>query len=116
MFGIHERDGDVLTAVVPNVKRRTLEAVILEKVLKGSTISTDELRSYHALKGHGYAHGTVNHSAGEYVKGDIHVNSLEGFWPRLKNSIRGTHIHVSRKHLSSPNYSRDGVKGMVSVD
>jgi transposase-like protein len=101
VFGVHERGGNVLTAVVPNVKRKTLEAVILEKVAEGSTISTDELHSYRALKGYGYAHGTVNHSAGEYVNRSIHVNSLEGFWSRLKNSIRGTHIHVSPKHLSS---------------
>jgi len=101
VFGVHERGGDILTRVVPNVKRKTLEAVILEKVSEGSAISTDELRSYRALKGYGYAHGTVNHGAGEYVNRDIHVNSLEGFWSRLKNSIRGTHFHVSRKHLSS---------------
>jgi ISXO2-like transposase domain len=38
-------------------------------------------------------------SAGEYVWETIHTNTIEGYWSRLKNSIRGTHIHVSRKHL-----------------
>ena len=41
----------------------------------------------------------VNHGAGEYVNGDCHVNGMEGYWARLKLSIRGTHVHVSGKHL-----------------
>ena len=65
----------------------------------GSTISSDELGSYRALAKHGYRHGTVNHSAEEWVRGDTHVNSIEGFWSQLKRSIRGTHVHVSAKHL-----------------
>lgn len=47
----------------------------------------------------GYIHETVNHRLGECVSGYSHVNGLEGFWTRLKLSIRGTHVHVSRKHL-----------------
>ena len=57
------------------------------------------MASYRELGRHGYAHDSVNHSADEWVNGETHVNSLEGFWSRLKNSIRGTHIHVSAKHL-----------------
>ena len=60
---------------------------------------TDELKSYSGLDKAGYEHQRVNHSAGEYVRGDSHVNSMEGFWARLKLSIRGTHVHVSAKHL-----------------
>lgn len=41
----------------------------------------------------------VNHGAGQYVDKDAHVNSIEGFWARLKLSIRGTHAHMSGKHL-----------------
>ena len=48
---------------------------------------------------HGHLNRTVNHGAGEYVDGDCHVNGIEGFWARLKLSIRGTHVHVSAKHL-----------------
>ena len=99
VFGMMERDGEVVTRVVPNVKRKTLEAHILENIKAGSRISTDELKSYAALARHGYKHGAVNHSADEWVNGDTHVNSLEGYWSRLKNSIKGTHIHVSAKHL-----------------
>ena len=99
VFGMAEREGDVMTKVVPDVRKETLQPIIKENVEKGSTIHTDELRSYTGLAKAGYEHETVNHGAGEYVDGDCHVNSMEGFWARLKLSIRGTHVHVSGKHL-----------------
>jgi transposase len=100
VFGMLERGGDVMTRVVPNVRRFTLEAIILEKIAAGATISSDELSSYAALKRHGYDHKSVNHSRDEWVDGSTHVNGLEGFWAILKRAIRGTHVHVSAKHLS----------------
>ncbi len=100
VFGMLERNGDVITRVVPNVQGRTLHPIIEDKVAKGSTVSSDELTTYKALGRKGYAHGTVEHSAEEWVRGIHHVNSLEGFWSQIKRSIRGTHIHVSKKHMS----------------
>ncbi len=105
VFGMIERGGDLMAKVVPNVKRRTLEPIIRENVKAGSTVHTDELRSYLSLPSSGYTHESVNHSAGEYVRDDCHVNAVEGFWARLKNSIRGTHVHVSGKHL--PKYVKE---------
>ena len=99
VFGMLERDGDVMANVVPNVRKNTLQPIIKENVVKDSTVHTDELKSYSGLPKAGFEHETVNHSAGEYVDGDCHVNGIEGFWARLKLSIRGTHVHVSRKHL-----------------
>jgi len=99
VFGMLERDGPVRAGPVPDITRATLEPLILTNVVRRSVVSTDELLSYHQLRKAPYAHMTVNHSRGEYVRGDVHVNSIEGYWSRLKNSIRGTHIHVSRKHL-----------------
>ena len=99
VFGMVERGGDVMTRVVPNVKRKTLERHILENIKAGSTVSTDELSSYGKVARFGYDHSTVNHSADQWVDGVHHVNIAEGFWSRLKNSIKGTHVHVSAKHL-----------------
>ncbi len=96
-----ERGGNVMTKVVPDVKKRTLQPIVTENVKAGSTISTDELRSYRGLDKHGYQHQTVNHGAGQYVNGDAHVNSLEGFWAHLEKSSHATHIHVSRQHLQT---------------
>ncbi len=94
-----ERDGPVRAGPVPNLRRSTLEPLIYNNVIRGSTISTDEFNSYARLRDAPYRHGRVNHSADEWVKGIHHVNSIEGYWSRLKNSIKGTHVHVSSKHL-----------------
>jgi transposase len=91
-----EREGDVMTRIVENI----LETHIVENVRKGATVSTDELKSYAKLARLGYKHGAVNHAAEEWTRGVHHTNSLEGFWSLLKRSIRGTHVHVSRKHLA----------------
>ena len=99
VFGMLERGGDVMATVVPNVRKRTLQPIVIENVKMGSTIHTDELRSYFGLGQAGYRHETVTHGAGEYVRQGSHVNGIEGFWSRLKLSIRGTHVHVSAKHL-----------------
>ena len=98
VFGMLERGGDIMANVVPNVRKRTLHPIIAENVEPRSTVHTDELSSYSGIGQAGYRHETVNHGLGEYVSGDSHVNAVEGFWARLKLSIRGTHVHVSRKH------------------
>ena len=99
VFGMVERDGDIMTKVVPDSKTTTLVPHIENNVAKGSTISSDEWTAYRNLEKTGYTHGTVNHSIEQYVNGIHHTNSIEGFWSRLKNSIKGTHIHVSKKHM-----------------
>ena len=73
-----EKDGDVMTKIVPNVRKKTLQPIIKENVEKGSTVHTDEFASYSGLKKAGYEHETVNHGAGQYVDRDTHVNSIEG--------------------------------------
>ncbi len=99
VFGMVERKGDVMTRVVPDVKRNTLHPIIEENIARGSTISSDELHSYKTIDAKGYEHGYCNHGREEWVNGIHHTNSIEGFWSRLKNSIKGTHVYVSRKHL-----------------
>lgn len=99
VLGMVERGGDIITRVVPNVKQETLEAHILPNVEKGSTISTDQFNSYHSLTKHGYKHETVNHVLKEYARGEVHTNTIEGFWSLIKRSIKGTHVHVSSRHL-----------------
>jgi transposase len=99
MISMVERDGEVITKVVPNARKRTVQPIIEAAVEKGSTVYSDELKSYDGLAAKGYAHEAVNHGRGEYVRGACHTNTIEGYWSRLKNSIRGTHVHVSGQHL-----------------
>lgn len=99
LFGMVQRDGNVMMQVVPNARRATLQPIITEKVEAGSTLHTDEWFAYRGLDKKGFTHKTVNHGAKEYARDDCHVNAIESMWSRLKLSIRGTHIHVSGKHL-----------------
>ena len=100
VLGMIERGGDVVTRVVPNVRRGTLMPHIKASVIEGTMVHTDHLHSYHALRYEGYTHDRVNHNAGEYVNArGSHVQSIEGFWAQLKRGINGTHIWVSGKHL-----------------
>jgi len=98
VLGMVERGGDLMTHVVPDVKAKTLLPLIWANVKDGSKISTDELASYDRLR-YRYKHGQVNHRADEWVNGIHHTNTIEGFWSQIKRSIRGTHIHVSGKHM-----------------
>ncbi len=100
VMGMVERGGKVLTKVVPNVRTMTLIPVVEEHIIKGSTISTDEHHPYTHLRKAGYKHGAVKHNVREWVRGIHHTNTIEGFWSHLKNSIKGTHIHVSKKHMT----------------
>lgn len=102
VLGMMERNGDVVTTVVPDVRRATLWPEINKNVLPGSYVHTDELRSYRGLHRVGYRHASVDHSKGEYVSdsGMVTVNDIESFWAILQRGIRGTHIYVSGKHLS----------------
>lgn len=99
VFGMLEKAGDVMTHVVPDVKRETLYPLIEASVVKDSTIHSDELRSYAALGSMGYNRETVNHGRGEYARNGVHVNGLEGFWSVIQRSIRGTHVWVSPQHM-----------------
>lgn len=101
VVGMMERGGKLVTRVVERRTKHAMRGVILENIIPGSTISTDEFGGYKDIDKSGYRHVTVNHKSGQYVnsKTGASVNSIEGFWSQLKRSINGTHIHVSRKHL-----------------
>ena len=99
VMGMLERDGELFTKVVPTAGRKSLIPPIVERLKKGTRISTDEWGPYQILSSLGYDHQTVDHGSKEYARGDVHVNSVEGFWSQLKRSIRGTHVWVSGKHL-----------------
>lgn len=99
VLGMVERNGDITTRVVENVRRASLEPHIRAVVAPGSRISTDELPSYNFLRDAGYKHGHVAHMREEWTDGDTHVQTIEGFWSHLKRAISSTHVHVSEKHL-----------------
>lgn len=98
IFGMVERDGNVRAAPVPNAKKKTLQPIIQANVEPNAVMITDEFKSYNGLEKAGYTHFRIDHSLKEYAIEGIHVNTMEGYRSRLKNSIRGTHVHISEKH------------------
>src|SRR5579872_1952908 len=109
VVGMVERKGRVVARVSKDVKGSTLLGMVREYVLPKSTVYTDEFSSYagipsiHGKDGQnaGYRHHRINHSAGVYVMGKVHTNSVEGFWSLLKRGIGGTYHAVSQKYLQS---------------
>lgn len=74
---------------------------VLEKVLPASAVYTDETSKADALSKWGFAHGRVNHSEKVYVSGDVHTNTIEGFWALTKRGIGGVYHSVSTKYLQT---------------
>nr|WP_071891338.1 IS1595 family transposase [Hymenobacter sp. PAMC 26628] len=98
-FILLERDGKVKAQVAPDRTKDTLHAIIKKNIAKGAKIMTDEHRAYNGLT-EDYIHAVVAHSIGEYVNGDAHINTLEGFWSLLKRGIVGQYHYVTPKHLN----------------
>jgi transposase-like protein len=100
IFGMVERNGNVMTHIIPNASKKSLLPIVKQNVSENSTISTDDWSAYNTLNKLGYKHGIVKHQLNEWVKGIHHTQTIEGFWSQIKRSIRGTHIHVSKKHMA----------------
>src|SRR6185503_14450901 len=101
VFGMVERGGKVAAYVTKDVKATTILPIIKEKILPESIVYTDEYTTYDNVKwmGQSYDHRRINHSQKVYVCGDIHTNTIEGFWSLLKRGIGGVYHQVSAKYL-----------------
>lgn len=96
-----ERNGSVRSFHVPEVTAKNVGVILHSQVNKKTNIMTDEGTVYTARVMDGFAsHQTVNHSAGEYVRGKAHINSAENYFSLLKRGIIGTFHHVSQRHLA----------------
>ncbi|MGZ8362778.1 MAG: IS1595 family transposase [Caulobacteraceae bacterium] len=99
VVGAVSRNGRVVARVVETTRTEVLDAFAHEVVSPEATsISTDEHSGYRHL-GRTFNHGVVRHSAGEYVRGATHTQTIEGVWSLLKRQIVGIHHWVSPKHL-----------------
>jgi transposase-like protein len=99
VVGIVQRKGKVVLKVVEKLTSANLLQMLKENVKTDKTIvMTDEFTSYRKFDDI-VAHLTVNHAKGEYVRGAAHVNTIEGFWSIVKNSIRGAYKSLSIKYL-----------------
>ncbi len=94
-----ERGKGLTTYVVPNAKIKPLFPSIEKYVAIGSTISTDEAQGDRTHYKIGYGHDSMNHRREEWVKGKTRTQRIEGFWPHIKCSLRGTHRSISTQRM-----------------
>lgn len=98
--GAIDRGGRVRIERIPDVRRRTLHGFVQRTVKnEAEVIYTDDLRSYIGIGDETTRHQTVDHSAEEWVVGDVHTNSIEGVWSLFKRSIVGSFHKMSVKHM-----------------
>ncbi len=102
VVGAVQRGGAIRLRVVKGRDRETLHGFIRENIAgETQAIYTDELPSYLGLADENTKHETVKHRDKEYVRGEVHVNSVENVWSLLKRSIIGAYHQVSAKHLDA---------------
>lgn len=102
VVGMVERKGRVVALVTNDATKKTLHGLAKERILPKSLVYTDQLSSYDGLPTvAGYEHRRINHSAGVYVIGDVHTNTIEGFWSLVKRGLAGVYHSVSHKYLQT---------------
>jgi transposase-like protein len=100
VFSLVERDGEVRSFHVTNVNAKTLRPIIVKNASRESYLMTDESLLYPAIGREFAGHGTVNHSADEYVRGAFwYTNSVESYFAILKRGMMGSFHNVSEAHL-----------------
>jgi transposase-like protein len=99
VFSLIERKGRVRSHHVTEVSAKTLRPILQAHVDAATFIMTDEGGAAKKIGSEFEHHGSVNHGIGEYVRGDVHINTAEGYFSVFKRGIYGTFHHISRQHL-----------------
>jgi len=97
VLGFVQRGGEVRAQVIPDRKRDTLHGLVKANVAAGSALYSDALAGYEGLDGE-FFHQVVDHAV-EYVRGNVHTNTLENFWSLLKRGIKGTYVSIEPFHI-----------------
>lgn len=101
VLGMVERGGRVRLRVIPSRRGPALSREVRAHVNPSSILFTDDWQAYKQLKREYLDHRIINHSAGAYVQGSTHTNTIEGFFGNLKTGMRGVYKHVSPRYLQS---------------
>lgn len=94
-----ERNGEARSIHIPSVTSEKLGEVLASNAKRQSDLMTDDAHAYYPVGRHFASHETVAHSYGEYARGDVHTNTVEGFFGILKRGLNGIYQHVSEAHL-----------------
>jgi len=99
VIGVLERGGKVVAKKAKDTSSNTLMKFLKRNVKQGSTVSTDEWVGYNKVS-EKFSHLVVNHGSGQYVEGEAHTNTLEGFWSLFKRGIIGQYHQISERYLN----------------
>ena len=99
VLALIERGGSVRSFHIPVADSATVAQIVRENVHRESRLHTDESRLYSRIGEEYAAHETVQHTADEYVRGDVTTNTIENYFSVFKRGMRGVYQHCSEKHL-----------------
>jgi len=99
VLSLVERGGDVRSFQVDKANTATIMPVVRDNVAKEARVMTDEAGYYRGIGDEFAEHGVVVHSKDEYVNGDAHTNTLEGYFSIFKRGMKGIYQHCDEKHL-----------------
>ena len=91
--------GRAKSMVVDDLKSKTLTPILRENIATDATVYTDEASQYRGLAKDFAVHDYVSHGKGEYVRGEVHTNTIEGYFSIFKRGMKGVYQHCSKKHL-----------------
>jgi transposase-like protein len=94
-----ERNGSARSFHIERADARSIIPVVEENIDREAKIMTDDARYYMPLKKRGRKHEKVNHFQGEYVRGEVHTNTVEGYFSIFKRGMKGVYQHCSERHL-----------------
>ncbi len=127
VMALVERQGSVRSFPLENITGKNLRAAMRQHIDPSAIVMTDDFSSYRPFAAADFAdHRTVNHSKGEYVRGDVHTNTVENFFSIVKRGITGIYQHVGKQHLHrylnefgfrySNRDMKDGVRAVLAAD
>jgi len=99
VLALVERGGNARTFHIARADLNTVHGIMRENIAKETALHTDESRLYNIAKWRFAKHETVKHSADEYVRGDVHTNTVEGYFSIFKRGMKGVYQHCGEKHL-----------------
>ena len=99
IISLVERGGSVRSFHVENADKWTVNKIIRDNIVRETRFHTDESRIYGDAVAHGLEHESVKHSRKEYVRGDVHTNSAEGYFSIFKRGMKGVYQQCAEKHL-----------------
>ncbi len=94
-----ERGGDVRAFHVAVATQAAVEDIIKKNTARETRLHTDESKLYHWIGEHVASHETVKHSRGEYARGEVHTNTIEGYFSIFKRGMKGVYQHCAEKNL-----------------